>query len=183
MRPGVFLDRDGVLIGGKLRDGKPHAAASVAECRLLPGVRPALDRLKAAGLPLAVVTNQPDVRTGEIPRAAVEEIHAHLRHELPLDAIMTCFHVDADNCMCRKPKPGMLRDAAAALRLDVKHSFMVGDRWRDVSAGAAVGCTTILIGGGYGEHFPVAPDHRVADMKTAANVILAALAKVRERII
>ena len=120
IRPGVFLDRDGVLVESLAHSGgPPRAAASLAECRLLPGVGEALARLKAAGLPLVVVTNQPDVRRGDISRESVEEIHRYLLATLPLDRIEVCYHVDADNCDCRKPKAGMLRAAADALGLEI----------------------------------------------------------------
>ena len=87
-----------------------------------------------------MVTNQPDVARGTQTREAVDAMHARLRAELPLDAIYACWHDDADACACRKPKPGMLVDAARDLGLDLAHSFMVGDRWRDTAAGLAAGC-------------------------------------------
>jgi D-glycero-D-manno-heptose 1,7-bisphosphate phosphatase len=171
-RPAVFLDRDGVLIATKVRDGKPRATTSLDDCEILPGVRETLLDLRQVGLPLVVITNQPDVATGVIERKTVDEIHKFLYRELPLDDILTCWHVDADQCKCRKPKPGMLFDAAERLQLNLTRSFMVGDRWRDIAAGRAAGCSTILIGDGYGEKFPVNPDHRAADLRQAAGLIL-----------
>jgi len=68
-----------------------------------------------------------------------------LQRDLPLDAIYACFHDDADDCACRKPKPGLLVNAAADLGIDLASSFMVGDRWRDTDAGLAAGCRAIFI--------------------------------------
>jgi D-glycero-D-manno-heptose 1,7-bisphosphate phosphatase len=172
LRPAIFLDRDGVLIKSMVRDGKPRAARTLAECRLLPRVPEALSALKAAGFSLIVTTNQPDVATGEIAREAVDNIHEFLRKSLPLDAIKMCCHVDADRCDCRKPKPAMLISAAAELAVDLRRSFMVGDRWRDICAGHVAGCTTILVGDGYGEEFPVTPDHWASDLMQAAKIAL-----------
>jgi D-glycero-D-manno-heptose 1,7-bisphosphate phosphatase len=150
----VFLDRDGVLNKAFVRDGKPYPPMTMDEFELLPGVEGALDDLSAAGYRLVVVTNQPDVRTGKQSRAMVERFHDLLRARLPLDGIFACYHVDADPCDCRKPKPGMLRQAAREFGIDLARSFMVGDRWRDVYAGAAAGCATFWVDHGYSEAWP-----------------------------
>ena len=170
--PGVFLDRDGVLLDQIERNGRRVAITSVSDYALLPGVREGMSALKSAGLPIAVVTNQPDVATGRTTRIEVDAIHRRLCDELPIDRVETCFHVDADACDCRKPKSGMLLSAAKHLGIDPQGSFMVGDRWRDVTAGAAVGCTTILIGDGYGEHFPDVPNHWASNFAGATTFIL-----------
>src|SRR5207302_11136890 len=111
------------------------APTTLDEFRLLPGVEEAVHSLKAESFILIVVTNQPDVATGRTSRATVEAMHAELRRRLPLDDIKACFHVDADGCICRKPKPGMLVEAAAERDIDLSTSYMVGDRWRDIEAG------------------------------------------------
>jgi D-glycero-D-manno-heptose 1,7-bisphosphate phosphatase len=76
----------------------------------------------------------------------VEEIHSRIRALLPVDAIKVCYHDNADLCLCRKPKPGMLLEAAAAFGIDLTASYMVGDRMTDVEAGLGAGCRTILLG-------------------------------------
>jgi D-glycero-D-manno-heptose 1,7-bisphosphate phosphatase len=144
-RPVVFLDRDGTLNRARLIDGVSRPPAGVDELEILPGVAEALARLRAAGFRLVVATNQPDVARGETTRDEVERIHVALRAALPLDAIMACYHDDADGCTCRKPKPGLLLDAARRFDLDLGRGFMIGDRWRDIGAGRAAGCTTILL--------------------------------------
>jgi D-sedoheptulose 7-phosphate isomerase len=169
----VFLDRDGVLNRAILRNGKPHPPASVAELEVTPGAKDALDSLKARGYKLLVVTNQPDIARGITQSKTVEEINQRIATLLPLDDIFVCSHADEDHCHCRKPKPGLLQDAAQRHNIDLATSFMVGDRWRDVEAGQNAGCRTILIDDGYEEREPARPpDARVQSLTEAADWIL-----------
>src|SRR4051812_38504869 len=156
-RRAVFLDRDGVINRNIIRDGKPYAPTRTEDLEILPGVPEALERLRAAGFLNVVVTNQPDVANGKVSRDAVEAMHAYLRKKLPLDAIKVCFHNDEAGCQCRKPKPGMLLEAAAELGLDVGQSFLVGDRWRDIAAAHSAGCRGVFIDYQYSEKRPDKP--------------------------
>jgi len=158
MRRAVFLDRDGVLLD--------HMGS------IFPGVRSALEVLKNEGFLLIVVTNQPDVATGKMDKEVLRRVNNGLNMVLPLDDIIVCVHDDAAKCKCRKPKPGMLIDAAKKYDIDLPASWIIGDRWRDIGAGFAAGCRTILVGTGYGEPFPAKPDYRVADLRAATDVIL-----------
>jgi D-glycero-D-manno-heptose 1,7-bisphosphate phosphatase len=174
MRRAVYLDRDGVLNRAVVRGGKPFPPASPDELEILPGVPEALARLHSAGYRLVVVTNQPDVGRGSTPLATVQEIHDRLTECLPLDAIEVCLHGGTEGCDCRKPKPGMLLRDGVANGVDMARSFMVGDRWRDIDAGGAAGCKTILIEAGYDERAPVhSPDHVCRSLLEAAGWILA----------
>jgi D-glycero-D-manno-heptose 1,7-bisphosphate phosphatase len=169
----VFLDRDGVLNEAVMRDGRPYPPASEDEVRIVPDARAALLRLKARGLPLIVVTNQPDVARGTQAAAAVEAIHDRLRRELPVDEVLSCLHDDGDGCACRKPKPGMILEGAQRHGIDPRRSFMIGDRWRDIDAGSGAGCRTIWIDRGYRERGPThAPDVRVDSLSEAVTWIL-----------
>ena len=168
----VFLDRDGVINGAIVRDGKPYPPAALAELEILPGVREGLAALKAAGYRLIVVTNQPDVARGTTPKALVESINAKLGAELPLDIVLTCWHDFADQCACRKPKPGLLLEGAKKFGVDLASSFMIGDRWRDVEAGQRAGCKTFFIDYGYAEQQPESCDYRVGSLLEAARIIL-----------
>lgn len=171
MRRAVFLDRDGVINASLVRGGKRVAPSSLAEFKLLPAVPQAVARLKAAGLCLVVVTNQPDVGAGLIGRGTVEAMHAELRRCLNIDGIKVCYHRDQDGCLCRKPKPGMLLEAAAELAIELAASFMVGDRWRDVGAGRSAGCCTI--GVDYAaEGNPARPDVAVSSLYEGSDYIL-----------
>jgi D-glycero-D-manno-heptose 1,7-bisphosphate phosphatase len=168
----VFLDRDGVINANLERNGKPVAPTSLAEFRILPGVEDAARRLKEAGFVLVVVTNQPDVANGLTPKATVEAMHEEIRRQLPIDDIMICFHADADNCSCRKPKPGMILEAAAKHAIDLAASYIVGDRWRDIEAGRAAGCGTIFVDYGYPQDQPAKPDTVVRSLSEAVEFIL-----------
>lgn len=170
----VFLDRDGVLNEAVVRDGRPYPPARLEDLKVIPDAREALAQLKAAGFLLVVVTNQPDVAKGTQSRPAVEAMNDALRAELPIDDFFVCWHDDRDACSCRKPKPGLLLDAAARYGIDLAASFMVGDRWRDIDAGAAAGCRTVLIERDYRERGPSAePNFRAISLLSAANWMIA----------
>jgi D-glycero-D-manno-heptose 1,7-bisphosphate phosphatase len=172
-RSAVFLDRDGVINRAFIRDGTPYPPDSLRGLEILPHVPEALSALKAHGYSLVVVTNQPDVARGTASRELVHSIHERLKGELHLDAIFTCFHDDADECDCRKPKPGLLFLAAHNLGIDLSSSFMVGDRWRDVEAGRRAGCRTLFVDCGYRETPPDSYDFRVGSLLEASGIIVA----------
>ncbi len=174
LRNAVFLDRDGVLNEAVVRDGKPHPPAALADLRIPAGTAQALARLKERDFLLLVVTNQPDVARGTQQRQAVEDMGRRLRAELPLDDVLTCYHDDQDDCDCRKPRPGLMTRAAQRYGIDLSHSYLIGDRWRDVDAGANAGCKTVWIDRGYAEQAPVSvPDARVGSLPEAVDWILA----------
>lgn len=171
-RPAVFLDRDGVLIEAFVRDGMPEPPRTLAEFRVLPGVAEACSGLRQAGFVLVVVTNQPDIARGTRDRAEVDKINERLRRLVPLDEVCVCPHDDADGCACRKPRPGMLLDAAGRLGLDLARSVSVGDRWRDIEAALRAGVTAIHVDRHYDERPPVGAHVVVADLPEAAAWIL-----------
>ena len=168
----VFLDRDGVLNRAFPEGGTTRPPMSVGELELLPGVPEALARLRAAGFVLVVVTNQPDVARGKQTRAAVEEINAKMRAELPLLDCFTCFHDSGDKCNCRKPKPGLLLDATARHDLDLDSAFLIGDRWSDIVAAHAAGCRAVLIETPFSNAERCRPDHTAPDTTGAVEWIL-----------
>jgi D-glycero-D-manno-heptose 1,7-bisphosphate phosphatase len=171
----VFLDRDGVLNRPVLREGKPYPPASLQELEIFPGVPAALAKLKQAGFNLYVVTNQPDVARGAQTRAVVEEIHMALREALPLDGFYVCYHDDRDACACRKPKPGLLLQAAEEHGISLAESYLIGDRWRDIEAGRRAGCRTAWLDSGYAEPAPATPaDATVTSLDQAVAWILRA---------
>lgn len=172
----VFLDRDGVLNRAFPEGGTTRPPQTLAELELLDGVPEALDRLRGAGFALVVVTNQPDVARGKQTRAAVEEINAKLRAELPLLDVFACYHDTADRCDCRKPKPGLLLAAAAKWGLDLPSAFLIGDRWSDIAAAQAAGCRGVLIRTPFSSAEKCAPDHVAPDIRAAADWILGAAA-------
>lgn len=168
LRRAVFLDRDGVINHNDVRHGRPHGPQTLEAFVILPGVREAIEALRAAGFLVIVVTNQPNV-----PLDLIEAMHSAMRNALRLDDIKICTHVDADDCACRKPKPGLLLEAAKERGIALAQSWMIGDRWRDVDAGKAAGCRTVFIDHGYaGEPRPHAPDVVVGSLIEAVPRIL-----------
>jgi D-glycero-D-manno-heptose 1,7-bisphosphate phosphatase len=175
MRRAIFLDRDGVLNRAYERGGITYPPASVGEVELLPGVVEALQMLATHDVLLVVVTNQPDVARGTQQRQTVEAINRYLAERLPLHAIFTCYHDTPDNCDCRKPKPGLLLQAAQEYDIDLSQSFLVGDRWSDIVAGHAAGCRTFLVATLYSQRERCAPDYEVANVLEAAHTIVSLL--------
>lgn len=161
----VFLDRDGTLV-------RPRHYPSRPEDLILYGeAAPELRRLRSAGFRLVVVTNQSGIARGYFTRDDLQRMHDHLTRELAsrsvyLDGIYACpHHLEgvipelSVACDCRKPKPGMLLQAAADLQLDLGRSWLVGDILDDVEAGNRAGCRTVLVDLGT-EPFPTASNRR-----------------------
>ncbi|MFI5335146.1 MAG: D-glycero-alpha-D-manno-heptose-1,7-bisphosphate 7-phosphatase [Opitutales bacterium] len=175
-RRAVFLDRDGTLNVPDMRAGRPIPPKNITEFSLLPGVVEGCQALHTAGYVLVVATNQPDVGRGTQTKEAVEGMHALLRQCVPeIARIEVCYdpgHTEPASEF-RKPAPGMLLRAAAALDLDLGGSWMVGDRWRDVDCGVRAGCRTVFIDRGYAEDLHQHPDHVVRSFAEAVAIILA----------
>ncbi len=182
----VFLDRDGVINRPIVVDGKPYPARTVADFEILPGVNQACSDLKKAGYLLVVVTNQPDVGRGILKKEVVEAIHETMMQHLPIDRVEVCYHAGAEfgeKCDCRKPQPGMLITAAAALDIDLGRSFMVGDRWRDIDCGQRAGCKTVFIDWGYSEELREPPDFRCVNLTEAVRWISTKSRSVGSRLV
>jgi D-glycero-D-manno-heptose 1,7-bisphosphate phosphatase len=140
----VFLDRDGTLMVDTDYPRDP------AEVRLLPGAAAALARLRERGFRLVVVSNQSGLARGMITPEQAGRVHDRFveclaAEGIVLDGAYYCPHGPDGGCDCRKPRPGLLRRAAAELGLDLDRSFAVGDRHRDVEAGVAAGCRAFLL--------------------------------------
>jgi D-glycero-D-manno-heptose 1,7-bisphosphate phosphatase len=172
-QPAVFLDRDGVINGAVVRDGKPYPPASLQELVIPPENKPALEALQAAGFILVGITNQPDVARGKQKREVVEEINQYIKTVLPITEIYVCYHDNLDFCDCRKPLPGLILKAAEAHQIDLTRSFMIGDRGKDIEAGHNAGCKTILIDYQYQENpSKIAPTKIVRSLVEASHWIL-----------
>ena len=174
-RPAVFLDRDGTLNVQVVREGKPYPPRNLDEFRLFEDVSESCRRLKAAGFALVVTTNQPDVGRGDQAQSEVEAMHARLLELVPeIDRIEVCYDPGrGEPSRRRKPGPGMVLDAAAALGLDLSRSWMIGDRWRDVESGRRAGVRTVFIDWGYDEALKSPPEFTVKSFREAAEVVLA----------
>jgi D-glycero-D-manno-heptose 1,7-bisphosphate phosphatase len=156
LKPAVFLDRDGVVIED------PHYLHTPDQVRLLPGSAEAIAALNQAGWLVVITTNQSGVGRGLFPIEAVQVVHDHLAgllrgYDAKIDGVYFCpHHLSAVlgeyrcDCDCRKPKPGMLLQAARDLGIDLALSWMIGDKLSDLEAGSAAGCRTVLVRTGYG---------------------------------
>ena len=166
----VFFDRDGVINKVILRDEKPFSPRNLDEFVFNDGIREVVHELQSAGYRVIVITNQPDLARGHITRETLEGMTQRTREEILYDDVFICPHDDADQCSCRKPKPGMLLDAARKWALDLKASYFIGDTWKDMEAGKAAGCKTILLDAVYNQE--VHCDVRVKSLMEAASCIL-----------
>ena len=155
-----------------VKDGKPYPPVNLEQMQILEGVEQAVKQLKEAGFQLVVVTNQPDVARGTTSKEEVEQINRFLAERLGIDEFRTCYHDSKDGCNCRKPLPGAILDSAKSRGIDLSHSFMVGDRWRDIEAGEAAGVKTVFIDYGYDEKQPIAYDLKASSLLDAVPFIL-----------
>lgn len=188
-RPAVFMDRDGCLIEEMGYLNHP------SRVRILPRTAAAVSRLNAAGVAAIMATNQAGIARGYFSAETLREVNAEVerqlvRHGARLDALYVCTHHPTagappyrHECDCRKPKPGLLRQAAAELGLDLSRSVMVGDKPSDVEAGQAAGSSGVLVLTGYGRgeweylrhEWTVKPDHVALDLFDAVQWALARL--------
>lgn len=187
LRPAVFLDRDGTI------NEQMGYINHISRFVLLPGVGQAIRQLNTMGLAVVVATNQSGLARGYFPEPLLDAVHKHMQTLLAaegayVDAIYVCpHHPEAkkaqyrQRCTCRKPRTGLLTQAARELGLDLFRSFMVGDRWSDLRCGAAAGTATVLVRTGYGlgEELYIGPqevlqpDYVADDLVAAANWIAA----------
>ena len=171
MTRAVFLDRDGVLVREIVVDGEPLAPLRIEDFFIVEEAATQVERLHRAGFHCVVFTNQPEIARGLLPPDTLEEMHRRLSLVTAVNDILVCPHVDSDGCPCRKPRPGMLLEAAERAGIDLDQSFVIGDRWRDVDAGRAVGCYSILIDRPYSNCSTA--DASVADLTSAVDLVLA----------
>ncbi len=172
MKRAVFFDRDGTLnLLVPRADGSWASPRSLAEFHLVPGAEAQVARVREAGFVVLVATNQPDLARGLLAPAMLEAMHHRLQSLAPLDGILVCPHDDADDCPCRKPRPGLLTQAAERWGLDLAASFMVGDSWKDMEAARAAGVKDILIDAPYNQD--VACTLRAESLESACDYILA----------
>ncbi|HEY75931.1 MAG TPA: D-glycero-beta-D-manno-heptose 1,7-bisphosphate 7-phosphatase [Thermoflexia bacterium] len=145
MRRAVFIDRDGVICRNR-----EDYVKDWEEFHFLPGALDALARLARTDLRVVVVTNQSAINRGIVPVDVVESIHARMVEAIEarggrIDGIFYCPHRPDEGCNCRKPRPGLLLQAAEALDLDLEGSYLIGDAESDLQAGRAVGCRRFMV--------------------------------------
>lgn len=141
MKPcGVIFDRDGTIVADVPYNGDPQSV------RPLPGMREALDRLRAAGVPIAVVSNQSGVGRGTIMLEQVEAVNRRVEELLgPFTVALYCPHAPQAECECRKPKPKLILDAARAMGVDPSCCIVIGDKRSDVDAAHNAGASALFV--------------------------------------
>ena len=179
LRPAVFLDRDGTLCEevGYLNH--------VSRFRMFPFAAVALRRLNDSGYAVIVVSNQSGVARGYFPESLVQQVNQIMAQQLfeagaKVDAVYYCPHASSENCVCRKPKTGMLEQAVREHCIDLQRSFVVGDRHGDIRLAHNAGASGVLVRTGYGEgeiawhsaEWSVPPDFIADDLTEAVDWIL-----------
>lgn len=171
----IFLDRDGIITEPVFdKERKIYRPPwNVSEFKLLPNVIENLKKLRDNGYDLFLVTNQPDSAKGFVPLSSLIEIKYHLINILVLNNIYFkeyyyCFHHPIySECECRKPSQYFLLKASKDYHIDLKESWMIGDREKDILTGINAGCKTILVNG----HSNVQPNHTVRNLLEAVYII------------
>lgn len=165
----IFFDRDGVLIDAPLINKKPTSVQSLKDVKLCKNILEICKYYKK-NYYLIMVTNQPDYSRGVNSKKNIVSINNFLKKKLNLDMIYVCYS-DNEKCIDRKPNPGMLLKAKKKYKINLKKSFMIGDRWRDVGAGNRAGCRTIFIDRNYSEKLIYKPDYSIRKLKDILLII------------
>jgi D-glycero-D-manno-heptose 1,7-bisphosphate phosphatase len=141
----VFLDRDGIINRAIIKNNIPYSPRKLSEFTLNTDIKPVIEVVKKHGYIVIVVTNQPDVARGLLKESTLQRMHTIIRKNLPIDDIYYCPHDDLDKCPCRKPKPGMLFEAAKKWNITLAESYFLGDQERDVHTAINAGCCPIIL--------------------------------------
>lgn len=159
MQPAIFLDRDGVII-----ENRPEYVRSWDDVFIFPQALTALAKARELPYKIVIITNQSTIGRGSVTKTVADEINRRLLAEIErtggrIDGVFICPHRPEDECPCRKPKPGLLYQAAQELSLDLARSFLIGDALSDLQAGIAAGIHNIaLVRTGRGEFQARIPD-------------------------
>ena len=145
MKPAVFIERDGILNRVRIERQFQVSPLTCDDFHLNENAVPLLRQLKAAGLWLIGTTNQPGLSRGYQSRRELDRMHQKLRAAFALDDLLVCPHDETDQCPCRKPRPGLLIEAAHTWRLNLDRSFVISDKWQDAEAARAAGCTSLML--------------------------------------
>ena len=164
MKSGVFIERD-TLLNLAIHGAQQKTPLTFEQLRLNEAVVPPLQRLRSGGFGIFVTANQPEVSRGNLSRRELDLMNDFLRVQLPIDDIFICPHDESDHCPCRKPKCGLLHEAAFKWHLQLGHCYVVSHRWQDAEAARVVGALSVMIQSpwlGRGHHDFVVPEFVVA---------------------
>tara|TARA_Y100000591_G_scaffold309217_1_gene310320 strand:- start:220 stop:744 length:525 start_codon:yes stop_codon:yes gene_type:complete len=156
----IFLDRDGVIIKAPTLKNKPKSIKRLKELEFIKGIISFCKYYKKKKFILIMITNQPEVSRKKNSKKNVLQINNFIQNKLKLDDIFVCYS-DNDKCFDRKPNPGMVLKSKSKYNLNLKKSYIIGDRWRDVGVGQKTQCNSILIDRNYDEKMIFKPNHIV----------------------
>jgi D-glycero-D-manno-heptose 1,7-bisphosphate phosphatase len=167
----VIFDRDGTLIE------HIHYLVDPNLVKFKEDIIPSLTSLQKNGFKFGIITNQSVIGRGLASHQTVNKINNKITqylesHKILITFILICPHTPSDDCDCRKPKPGMLLAASKKKNINLKNSYMIGDRWTDIEAGNSAGCKTIFVDYNYKEKRPFNYKYKVKSLKEATNIIL-----------
>ena len=168
----VFLDRDGVLVKSLIKNKKGYAPKNLKDFKVYKESKNSVEILNSLGFKIFVVTNQPDVGKKIISKKTLNKMHKILKKKVKIKKIYTCIHTSEENCSCRKPMAGMLLNAAKVFKINLKKSYMIGDRESDILCGKRAGCKTIFINRNYNEKRPKYQIASVKNIKEATSCII-----------
>ncbi len=166
----IFLDRDGVLIKAPTIRNKPKSIKKLKELRFINGVISFCNYYKRKNFLLIMVTNQPEVSRGKNSKKNVIEINNFIQQKLRLDDLFVCYSNDDKN-FNRKPNPGMVLKSKSKHKLNLKKSYIIGDRWRDIGVAHNSGCISIFIERNYDEKMIFKPTHIVKKIRDIYKII------------
>lgn len=146
----VFVDRDGVI-----NENRDDYVKAWQEFVFIPGSIEALASMSRIGIRIFVATNQSVVGRGQLAKRDLDVIHTKMTDVLTgsgakIESVLACVHHPDDNCICRKPEPGLIMDAAKRFEVDLRYAFVIGDAASDIEAGGRAGCRTVLVKTGRG---------------------------------
>jgi D-glycero-D-manno-heptose 1,7-bisphosphate phosphatase len=173
LRKAFFLDLDGVIISNQIINGKPVGFQNLDNIRFLEDVDNAIEQIKNHGYLPIIVTNQPNISRKILSEDSIIKLKRIIECKFDIHHFYYCPHDDKDECICRKPKPGLIIKAQVDLSVDLNQSVLVGDRWKDISAGQGICVRNYFINRKYSEPKPKSPYIEVS------NLIEAVLIEIR----
>jgi len=174
----IFLDRDGVIN----KNPQTEYVTSLEKFEFIPGAVEAIERLSAAGYKIFVISNQQGVGKGLYTQKTLDKITQWMVKKIEekggqIAGVYYCTHLEEENCLCRKPKTGLIEKAMGEVKKDLRETFFIGDTELDIKTGEAAGCKTVLVLSGKAgnsdiEKWHVRPDYIFKDLKGAVDFIL-----------
>jgi D-glycero-D-manno-heptose 1,7-bisphosphate phosphatase len=166
----LFLDRDGILNKALVDRGKPLSPRTIKDLKINFFLKKYLNKLRKNYL-LIVISNQPDVAKNLVKKNIIERQNKILKKFFLINDFFVCYHQNKDKCKCRKPKIGLIKFAKKKYNINLSKSILIGDRWKDISAGNKAGCRSVYIDFGYKETRPKKFYKKFLNLKSAFNFL------------